>query len=60
MDGFSKCGSRTINVSPTFSWLTVVGDTLTLESNSPSDAPATEIITITVTLDDYPSITDSS
>ena len=54
MDGFTACGDRTITISPSLSWLTIVGNTLTLESNIPTDAPAIETITITVTLDDYP------
>ena len=36
------------------SWLNFTGNTLTLESDLHSDAPAFEKITLTVTLADYP------
>ena len=56
MDGFSKCGSRTISISPSVPWLTVSGDTVTLQSSTPSDAHASTTFTMTVQLDSYPSI----
>ena len=59
MDGFTKCGSRTYTISPSFPWLTIVGDTLTLESNTVSDTHTPETITLTVTLDSYPSVTET-
>ena len=59
MDGFTKCGNRTYSISPSLSWLTLVGDTLTLESNTVSDAHTPETITLTVTLDSYPTITET-
>ena len=58
MDGFTKCGTRTYTLSPSFTWLTLVGDTLTLQSDV--NSAVRETITLTVTLDSYPSITGST
>ena len=58
MDGFTKCGTRTYTLSPSFSWLTLVGDTLTLQSDV--NSAVQETITLTVTLDSYPSIAEST
>ena len=58
MDGFSLCGPRSYSISPTtHSFLSLLGDTLTLQSTDPSEATASPItITIESNLDDYPAV----
>ena len=54
------CGSCSYTMGPASVGLSLSGDTLTLEpTQNPSDAHAPETITITATLDSYPSITSS-
>ena len=57
-DGFTLCGSRSYTISPTtYPFLTISGDVLTLESTDRTEATASPItISISATLDDYPSI----
>ena len=58
MDGVSLCGTRSYSISPTtHSFLTLSGDTLTLQSTDPSEITFVPItITISATLDSYPAI----
>ena len=58
MDGVSLCGSRTYSIAPTtHSFLTLFGDTLTLQSSDPAEATASPItITISATLNSYTTI----
>ena len=51
------CQGLTYSLSPTFSYLDLTGTTITLQSNTPSDAPALETITLTVSTTDDPSKT---
>ena len=57
-DGVTLCGTRSYSISPTtHSFLTLSGDTLTLQSVDPAEATTSPItITISATLDSYTSI----
>lgn len=59
-DGITFCGTRNYAISPnTFSFLDLTGSLLTLQSNDPSDYPTFETITLTVSLQNYPTVTSS-
>ena len=57
-DGFTLCGSRSYTISPsTYSFLSSVGDVLTLVSTDPAEATVTPLsITISASLDNYPAV----
>ena len=57
-DGVTLCGTRSYSISPTtHSFLTLSGDTLTLQSADPAEATTSPItITISATLDEHPGI----
>ena len=57
-DGVTFCGTRSYSISPAIhSFLTLYGDTLTLQSTNSAEATTSPItITISAKLDDYPDI----
>ena len=61
-DGVSLCGPRTYSISPTtYSFLTLFGDTLTLQSTDPLEATVIPItIKIEAKLDNYPAVAPAS
>ena len=57
-DGFTLCGPRTYSIAPSsYTFLSITGDVLTLQSTDPAEATASPItITISAELDSYPSV----
>lgn len=59
-DGFTLCGARTYSLSPSFSYFTVSGDTLTLQSNDPAHAVGLQTVTVSANLVNYPAISPAT
>ena len=56
-DGVSFCGGRSYTISPTsYTFMSLASDTLNLQSNDPTHAVGPITITVSATLDNYPSI----
>ena len=60
MDGYSFCGERTYAIDPVETWMKLAGDTLTVVSQDSQDHIDSNVFTVTVTLKDYGTVSDSA
>jgi membrane-bound inhibitor of C-type lysozyme len=51
------CGGLTYTMSPSYSFLTISGNTLTLSTTNPNDTGGPYTVTLTIALQNFPSIT---
>ena len=51
------CGAKVLSMSPTFTFVTITGSNIVVDTTDPADVGGPHSITLTVTLADYPAVT---